>query len=100
MPQPQQVTKTVIDGPTCIPPQILLCQSEPPGQAGPGYIFCLCETVQIPTPPVKTCTMTIQWVKDDPRTVWLNKYEDGCDQAGLEIAIASALARLLSGAMY
>lgn len=81
--------------PSCIPPTILLCQGEDPSPGGPGYVFCLCEVpAGPPPPPPKICTMTLQYSHEDPRAVWANKPEHGCDQTGLELAMLAMLVKL------
>ena len=93
-----EVHMSGIPAPACIPPKVLLCTGEDPGPQGPGYIFCLCEVPAVPQPPRPVCTMTLQYERDAPKAVWLNKPEVGCDQAGLELALAAILAKLLAGA--
>lgn len=90
---------TTIYTPACIPPRILLCTGEDSGPQGPGYVFCLCEVpAGPPQPPPPQCFVGVQYLKNDPKAVWLNKPDAGCDQAGMELALAVILAKLLGGA--
>lgn len=86
-----------IQTPACIPPRILLCVSEPATPFNPGFVTCYCDVPAIPQPPKKVCTMTLQYVRDDPRAVWANRPEDGCDAAGFEAAMIAMLALMKAG---
>lgn len=85
----------------CLPPRFILCtQPGPDGEPA----FCQCLQVDPPppppfivTPPANTCTVALVYPKDAPHLVYIGALENGCDQAGAEIALAVLLTQFLRG---
>lgn len=69
----------------CAPPAVEVCEPAP-------STVCFCAT-PVPKPPL--CTVSFVYSKSDPGSVYLAASEPHCDQAGMELAIAILLARLL-----
>lgn len=81
-PQPKPGFPTEV---ICVPPAVRVC---------PGIGACECLVVDPrPTPPPKTCTVSITYPENQPQKPTLQAMD--CDQAGAELAIALILARLL-----
>lgn len=78
--------------PACTPPAQLVCI--PNAQ---NVNVCQCATASTPSPPVKLCTVAMVYNRDNPTGVYIGPLENGCDQAGLEIALAVLLAKILTG---
>jgi hypothetical protein len=97
------VTGICVAPPTvsCVPPMLFrngACECPDGGRAiglGLGTPICL------PAPPaavVSGCVVTISYSTNDPNDLQVTRPLDpGCDAAGLELAVAVALARLLVG---
>lgn len=75
---------TIPPPPVCTAPEVVFCY---PGGS------CVC-VLPLPPPP-RACTVTIIYPDVAPSQVQISKSPDGCDAAGVELAVAVALARLL-----
>lgn len=76
--------------PSCIPPLIWKCE----GQLD-GSTLCSCS----PAPPraVQMCQVSIIYNPDIPNAPFMLPMSPGCDAAGVELAVAVMLAKLLGG---
>ena len=89
----------IVPPPTCKPPELLLCfpiqGSSPPATA------CECARTGGPSEPPREvgrlCTVAMVYQANNPASVYIGPLEHGCDQAGLEIALAVLLAKILTG---
>lgn len=71
--------------PVCTPPQVAFCETAKP---------CVC--ILTPPPPPRPCQVTITYSDASPGTPQVDA-SPWCDSAGVELAVAVALARLLGG---
>lgn len=68
----------------CEPPAIYTCSPSAP-------TLCQCFV----PPPVEGCVLTITYAKEHPALPTLTSQNPSCDAAGMELALAVVLARLL-----
>jgi hypothetical protein len=77
-------------------------RSETPSCKPPGYVLCTVdsgckctvEAITVPEPP-KPCQMLIKYENNDPNTVTFVYDGSACDAAGIELALAILLAKML-----
>lgn len=84
----------------CPPPKIAHCTidyTKPFDPAIPNSnVTCVCLDPAPPKPPVARCTYTLQYEPTSPAQATVGLVEgSGCDSAGLELALAVLLAKML-----
>jgi hypothetical protein len=76
---------TAVPPPTCTPPTTLYCDQQ-------GTCAC----VQLGPPP-RACEVSIVYPDGRPDLAQITSSSEYCDGAGVELALAMALARILAG---